>query len=237
MFILKQLRRKKRASQTDLAKAINVSLRTIQLYEKKGANIPIKNLTKMAQYFDVSIAELYSHEGVNEEGGNYDNREILFKKGHSISKLDPGKYLVTVPLVMAKQHKKYRVEYDRHLFIESLPRIGFVIDQVSVGHYMAFEIANSSMEDRTVESIPNKAIVLAKLISMTKLAKALDNTPDVPWIIIHRNAVMCKKVAAYDKKEGTIICHSLNGSPEYSDFEIKVDDVEQLFMIIKKQVS
>lgn len=237
MFILKQLRRKKNINQIDLAKAINVSLRTIQLYEKKDANIPIKNLTKIAQYFEMSIAELYAKEGVNEVGAYYDERDIAYKKGHSINKLNPGKYLITVPLTVVKQQEKYLREYGNQLFIDTLPQMGFVIDQVSVGHYMAFEITNASMYDGTIESVPDKSIVLGKLIPVNKLSSILRSMPEGIWIIVHKDSIMCKKITAYDKKDKSITCHSLNSSPEYSDFEIKIDTIEQLFRVIKKQVD
>lgn len=237
MFILKQLRRKKNINQIDLAKAIKVSLRTIQLYEKKDANIPIKNLTKIAKYFKMSIAELYSKEGVNEIDIYYDERDIAYKKGHSITKLDPGKYLIKVPLIDGKQQEKYIREYGNQLFIDALSQMVFVIDQVSVGHYMAFEITNSSMYNGTIESVPDKSIVLGKLVPLNKLSGALLNNSGEIWIIVHRDSIMCKKITAYDKKDKSITCHSLNTSPEYSDFEINIDTIEQLFKVIKKQVD
>ncbi len=79
MYAIKQLRRKKNLSQSDLAKEIGVSLRTIQLYEKKNANIPIKNLTRIAAYFDLSIAELYLQE-VNEKPGKLFEKKTIYKK-------------------------------------------------------------------------------------------------------------------------------------------------------------
>ena len=236
MFILKQLRRKKNINQTDLANAIGVSLRTIQLYEKKGANIPIKNLTKIAQYFDVSIAELYSHESVNELGAVYSSQGNKFRKGHTIAKLAPGKYLVTTPLVTVEQYGRYLEQYPDPNYIQSLHYIGFTIDHVSVGHYMSFEISNDSMDNGTINRVPKEAIVLVKLVSGNKVGTMLKNKPDTNWIIVHKNGIMCKRITFSDRTKKVLTCQSLNNSPEYPDFEINIDDVKQFYKILKKQV-
>ncbi|MGI9551205.1 MAG: XRE family transcriptional regulator [Aurantibacter sp.] len=237
MFILKQLRRKKNISQTELAQTIGVSLRTIQLYEKKDANIPIKNLTKIAQYFDLSIAELYSQERVNELGATYEALDSQVKRGHIIHKLGPGKYLISAPLVMTSHYGRYLNKYDDNLFIGSLPKIGFVIDQVSVGKYIAFEISNDSMDDGTIEGIPSKSVVLSKQLSTSKLAVTIRDDPKTLWIINHNDSIMCKKIIAFDKKNNIIRCRSLNNSPEYSDFEIRIDEVKEFYRVIKRQVD
>ncbi len=236
MFIIKQLRRKKNINQTDLAYAIGVSLRTIQLYEKNDANIPIKNLTKIAAYFDVSISQLYSLE-VNENNIVYDKQNKRSKKGHSIGKLAPGKYLLTVPLAIVEEHLNFAGNYNDQEYLNALVRIGFVIDQVSVAHYMAFEIANNSMNNGEVESLTRKTIVLGKQVNKRELASKLKDKSGLFWIIVYKDGIMCKEITDYDKKSGTISCHSLNNSPEYPDFNINIEDVKQLFIILKKQVD
>ncbi len=236
MFILKQLRRKKNINQTDLAKAIGVSLRTIQIYEKKDANIPRKNLTKIAQYFDVSIAELYSHESVNETGAAYDTTSKL-EKGHTIIKLAPGKYLVSVPLVMTEQYGIFSKQYAKKGFVHALPRISFVVDRVSVSHYMAFEVSNNSMDNGSLKSIPFKSIVLGKLILLDKLQGHIQSNPDCASILVYKGNVMCKVIGDYDKRNKTVICKSLNDSPEYSNFRVKIEEIEQFYTILGKQIT
>ncbi|MEP3570166.1 MAG: helix-turn-helix transcriptional regulator, partial [Flavobacteriaceae bacterium] len=106
MYAIKHLRRKKNLSQSDLAKEIGVSLRTIQLYEKKDANIPIKNLTKIASFFDLSIAELYLQE-VSETRETYVRRQPFTKYGSVFYPMDHGKYLIMVPLILMEQQNTY----------------------------------------------------------------------------------------------------------------------------------
>jgi len=235
MLILKQLRRKKNMSQTDLAEAIGVSLRTIQLYEKKNANIPIKNLNRIANYFEMGIDQLYAKE-VNESDTTYNKANIVSKKGHSIRKLAPGKYLVTVPLVTERESVEYCINYENQEFINDLVHISFVIDQVSVARYLAFEISNNSMHNEYVNGIPKKSIVLGKKVSKKELVKRIENK-NTFWIIVYKETIMCKQITAYDKKKNTINCHSLNKSPEYPDFNISMEEVKEFFLILKKEVA
>lgn len=236
MFILKQLRGKKNSSQTDLAEAIGVGLRTIQLYEKKGANIPIKNLEKIAEYFMISISELYAKE-VNEEDVTYVKENNKKDKLHTIIKLAPGKYSIACPFVTATKQEEYSSEYKNKVFLEELPKITFVVEKVSVTNYICFEISNNSMKNEGVYSLPSRSIVLGKQVSLKELVKVLDKNIHTYWIIILDGVVMCKQITGYNANEKIIICHSLNASPEYPDFTINLEDIKLLFGVIKRQVD
>lgn len=236
MFILKQLRRKKNISQTDLAQAIGVSLRTIQLYEKKEANIPIKNLTKLATYFNLSIAELYMHE-VNDAEGQYLSSNHLSNKGQQLRQVGIGKFLVTVPLVSAEQQKAYALQSGEAEFLSQLSRIGFVVETVENSEYMAFEITNNSMDNGLIEGIPYKSIVLGRKVSASELQNELKAKPNAPWVLVGKETIMCKNIAGYNQEDGILTCHSLNNSPEYADFNISLTAVDELFRVVKKQMN
>ncbi len=235
MLILKQLRRKKNISQSDLADAIGVSLRTVQIYEKKNANIPIKNLNKIASYFEVGIDQLYAKE-VNESAAIYGKSSPYSKKGITVSALDAGKYLLSVPLVMINEQAEYIEKCGRQEFLSTLSKVSFVIDQISVTHYLAFEISNNSMNNGLSNGIPQNAIVLGKQVPINEFSKNITDSKSF-WVIVHKNGIMCKEITQYEAKERTLTCHSLNSSPEYLDFEISLDDVKELFEIVKKQVG
>lgn len=235
MFVLKQLRRKKKINQTDLARVIGVSLRTIQLYEKKNANIPIKNLTKIADYFDVSIAELYSHE-VNEDQDIYELISGTSDGPFSTKKMDANKWIVNVPFVSAEKLPYYCDEIENQDFLKNLPSLGFVVENVESGVYIAFEIIGNSMENDTADCIPNGAIVLGKEVSLEDL-EMRSKVKRPKAIIVYGTNILCKEVINYDWKNKRITCHSLNTSPEYADFEIPVSEVKQLFEIVKKQTN
>ncbi|UJH68982.1 helix-turn-helix domain-containing protein [Allomuricauda sp. SCSIO 65647] len=235
MLILKQLRKKKKISQTDLANAVGVSLRTIQLYEKKDANIPIKNLTKIAEYFGLSIAEMYMYE-VNENEIVYLNTGMLSRKNNSVYDIEPGKYFVMAPLVSQNQYKQYIQNHTDINFFERLPKIGFMTNSVTSNKYVAFEIMGDSMNDGSIESIPNKAVVLGEQFDISEKNLQQIKASQSLKVIVCKDRILCKKIVEYSEKANAILCTNLNKSPEYQDFELPMADVLQFFNIVKKQL-
>ncbi len=234
MFILKQLRRKKNINQTDLAVAIGVSLRTIQLYEKKDANIPIKNLTKIAQYFDVTIAELYSHE-VNEDTDTYGDK-VGGQKGIGTRLIGNGKILIDVPLLLEADEQMYLDRFvEKEDFVNQLPRMSFVLKKEEEAAHMAFEISGKSMDNGTLDGVPMNALVLGKEIPLEDLQQMVTNNRI--YIIVHSDGILCKAIQAVNKDTETIHCHSYNKSPEYVNFTIEFGKVLQLYEIVKKQID
>lgn len=62
---LKELRKQKHISQTDLAKALNMKQTTISSYEKGKTQPPIEVLIDMANYFNVSLDYLLERQYEN----------------------------------------------------------------------------------------------------------------------------------------------------------------------------
>ena len=234
MFIIKQLRREKNINQTDLAQAVGVSLRTIQLYEKKGANIPIKNLTKIAEYFETTLAELYTYE-VNEDQEQYlpgkDRKKQLRRT------LQNGKKIIDVPLVSKELYEDYANTLDETKFTDTLPHMGFVMEHFEERMFRGFEITGNAMDNSSRDSMPDGTIVLTYKISENELKTTLENKSIKYFIIVYKNAVLCKEILCFDKGKNGITCHSINPSPEYSDFTISLSDVKQFCAIIIKQIK
>ena len=85
MLKVKELRRGKNQSQTELSAAIGVSLRTIQNYEAGKVDISSKKLELIAQHYNVTVAYLF--------GGKKEEKEEIkevkeFKTLNIDAKLD-----------------------------------------------------------------------------------------------------------------------------------------------------
>lgn len=238
MRIIKHLREKKGIGQRELAEAIAVSPRTIQLYERENANIPIKNLTKIAEYFDMTIAEMYLRESSDFRSPYAIKRQSFTKHGSVFYPLDHGKHLVMAPLVLMEEHEKY-IENTRSGIPEtSAFQVGFVLGAVEEEAHRAFEITGNSMNDQSIHAIPNKAIVLGlhfdkKDFTTANANKALWNQY---YILVWNDRIMCKQVTGFDEEKAAIYCHSTNPSPEYRDFELPLEDILQVFRVIKRQI-
>ncbi|MBW8245021.1 helix-turn-helix domain-containing protein [Muricauda oceani] len=234
MYIIKQLRRKNNLSQSQLGKEIGVSLRTIQLYERKDANIPIKNLTKIAEYFGLTIAELYMHE-VNDMGEAYTKRQPFTKHGSVFYPLEYGKYLVMAPLVLVEWHQKYIRDIAKDIFSNPFQG-GFIIDFLTDEAHRIFEVSGDSMDDGTSEAIPNKAYVLGLEIKKESLTRNNETYWKQPYILVCSDRIICKQLTGFDRVHKSLLCHNLNTSPEFQDFELPLDEVLQVFKVVKKQL-
>ncbi|MDC6385534.1 XRE family transcriptional regulator [Flagellimonas taeanensis] len=234
MYTIKQLRRKKDISQSQLAKEIGVSLRTIQLYERKDANIPIKNLTKIADFFDLTIAELYLHE-VNDMGEAYTKKQPFTKHGSVFYPLSHGKYLVMAPLVLVEWSKKY-IENLKEDSVKNPFQAGFIVDFLNEEPHRVFEVSGDSMNDSTMDAIPNRAFVLALETKKETLTKNDENLWNRSYILVCSDRIICKQLMGYNRQTNALQCHNLNTSPEYQDFEVSINDVLQVFRVMKKQI-
>lgn len=74
---IKELRRRKKLSQEELAERIDVNFRTIQRLET-GKNIPsLETLTKLAEAFEIDMRDLFSLEHLESREEIINNINIL----------------------------------------------------------------------------------------------------------------------------------------------------------------
>ena len=235
MQIIKHLRRKKGIRQKDLAIEIGVSLRTIQLYEKKGANIPIKNLTKIAAYFETTVGELYLQE-INEEREPYLKKEVFTHKGTVIRHLPNGKVLVSAHLVLLANQKAFLEKFREDAVVSEFIRIEFLLDFAKESHYMAFEISGNAMDDGTSNAIPGGALVLCRRVMENELKASPQKFLNTAFIVVAKDRILCKWITDFFEDTQALLCHNLNPSPEFKDFEMPLSEVLGLFQVVRRQL-
>ena len=149
--------------------------------------------------------------------------------------LPNGKYRMRVPLVPTRAYAKYIDEHRDAEYMNDLEEVEFVVDKIGLGRYYAFEIKGDSMDDNSKRSICDRDIVLARELSSEHWRYKLHNDEYPFWIVVLDTTIVCKQIIDQDLEKGEITCHSLNSSPEYADFTIKLNDVRQLCNIVLKQ--
>ncbi len=231
MRTIKQLRRSMGISQTQLAEVVGVSLRTIQNYEKKDANISTKNLSKIATYFDISITELY----LQEENETYTEKKAFIKHGCTFYPMDNAKHFVRVPLVLIERQKNYIESLAESRLGNSPFKTGFVIDFLDDDPHKAFEVSGDSMNDGSINAIPNKAIVLGIKVKLGAFSRENHLILNKTYVLVCKDRIICKKVADFNASQKTLRCQNLNTSPEYQDFDLSIEDVLEIFRVVKKQ--
>lgn len=109
--------------------------------------------------------------------------------------------------------------------------MSFNIDKVYHGKYVAFEVDGDSMDDGTRKSFQRGDVVLARMLDRQHWTTNLHITTWPFWVVCWGNNIRLKQIVS--QGEGNITLHSLNPSPEYTDFTLPLDDVNMLFNVIE----
>jgi hypothetical protein len=228
-----------KGSNIDFAKAINEKPNTTSNWisgnRKIGLDVMEKILTHLPQ---INSGWLLSEEGpMIKARTDKEEPYLVTKAGVKYFELANGRYLMRVPFVPIKAYAKYIDEHRDAESGESLDEYNFIVDQIGHGSYMAFEIKGDSMDDDTRKSLGNGDIVLGRELSSEHWKDKLHTNEYPNWIIVLDNTILCKQIVGQDLERGIITCHSLNPSPEYSDFEVSFNDIRQMFNIIQRVSS
>ena len=229
-----ELKKKREAcgwTQQYLAELAGVTKRTVINWEQS------ENITRSKVNLLHSVFNQHDEDSNPKELSVNEPLEIFnTKAGSNYEELPSGKYLLTVPLVPVRAQATYISEFADADYIGDLNKVSFIVDRVGRGSYRAFEIQNDSMNDGTIESIPDGSIVLGRELGKQHWKSKLNMNGYPYWIIVHKSTILCKQIIKHDVDQGIITCHSLNESPEFPDFEISLNDCHQIFNIIKKQI-
>lgn len=221
---IKAVRKELGYTQKEFGEKLGVSLRAVQSWESGDRNI--------SQSAALVLNELLLK---NKNAIHNESEEEFWenKSGNKYFELPNGKYIVKVPLVPAKAYATYISEHCDADFIDGLIEISFDVDHIGRGKYVAFEIKGDSMDNGGLYDNPNGATTLCRELGRQHWKDGFRDSK-YGWIIIHKDSILCKDIIYQDLNTGIITCHSRNTSPEYSDFEISLDDVLQIFKIIKR---
>lgn len=213
---------------------------TIANYTEGKTNPNKSNIAILAAYFKVSEEWLSSGNGnmMRSDAVRGEEPYLVTKSGVKYYEMADGKYRMRVPFIPIKAYAKYIDECRDAEFIGDLfEEFDFIVDKIGHGRYFAFEIKGDSMDNDTKRSLSNGDIVLARELSKEHWRNKL-HTDDFPnWVIVLDNTILCKQIIEQDLEKGTIVCHSLNSSPEYTDFELKLDNICQLCNIVQRVSS
>ena len=200
---IKEKRKKLGLTQLELAELIGVSKNTVLNYEK-GSVIPESKIT--------ILNKILNDTDVKNNISNV-NATLIHPE------------FVYVPLVSEFAQAGYLGGFGDIEYIETLPKIGFVINPQDRGNFLCFEVRGDSMDNDSRESLIERDIVLGREITSDLWSSKLMTAT---YIVVHRTeGILIKKLKIHDPKNGSIILESLN--PFYEDLNINLKNVSQLF--------
>lgn len=110
----------------------------------------------------------------------------------------------------------------------------FEVDRIGHGKYYAFRVDGDSMDDGTRRSFARGDVILARELDKAEWMPHLRINRWRFWVVAFGNNIRLKEIVAQDDATGDITLHSLNPSPEYTDFTLHLADVYRLFNVIRK---
>lgn len=120
---------------------------------------------------------------------------------------------------------------DEEKLMNEFSKTIFTVDKVAKGNYKAFDVKGDSMNGGGIYDTPSGAEVLAREIGRHLWLNGFHKT-DYGFILLTKNAIYHKDIKTYNKETGTLILSSRN--PIDDDFEISINDVYQIFNVIKR---
>lgn len=157
------------------------------------------------------------------------------KSGMKYYKRDDGQLLMEVPVLPIAALGSPEDEFATLCENDDCDKIPFEVDEVHHGHYFAFKVEGNSMDDGTYNGFRSGDTVLVRELPRDEWAPQLHISKWPYWVIVWGNNVRLKEIVSQDTEVGTITLHSLNPSPEYTDFTLSLSGISRMFNVIQVQ--
>ena len=229
---MKAIRQNLGLTQSELADKLGVTVRSIQNYEA-GREIPnsIKKLIPFVLYPENTNDN--NEQLINEPNKTYLNSDSISLSYYSELSTPTTSAIMYVPLVQKYAYGGYLNDFGDDEYVTELPKIPFVVENRTFkGKYMAFEVLGDSMDNGTIESYPSGCVVLGRSLQPHHWQNKL-HIRKWDFVIVHREkGILLKRIKDHDINTGMLTLESLNDI--YDDFQVHVNDVVQIFNIVKK---
>lgn len=233
---------KKGISVNTAAEMLQVSRQAVYLFFKTSS-LKRETVNKILDVFKVHEQEIWAKPYPRLEAeplrlasdpNDYDNNGSRFEE------LADGTLRMRVPVIPHKAFAGYLRGYGDPQFYEDLPYISVDVLKQHKAHYLAFEVRGESMTTLEPEyfrqSIFDGVKVVGRELSRHQWAYKLHTHNYDAWVIVHKTeGILIKQITNHDVENGIITIHSLNPDKnQYPDEDLKLDDIEQIFNVVKK---
>lgn len=227
---IKQRREQLGLTQKELAELIGASRETIINYEK-GKPIP---KSKSEILHKVLEPESVYHRTVRSGQVVTTPDDFENKNGNKFIELPNGQYYMLMPLAEFNIQAGLLSNYQDADFLMDLSQHGILVDKPLQGRYVAFRVNGDSMDDGSNNAITRNSVVSTRELLRHHWADKLRYRDFPYWVIYTTQSKMplLKEIIEHNTEEGYILCHSLNDSPEFTDFKLHVNDIQALFYVI-----
>ncbi|MEO7212617.1 hypothetical protein [Mucilaginibacter sp.] len=160
--------------------------------------------------------------------------------GSRFEELGDGTLRMRVPIIPQRAFAGYLVGFQDKEYYEDLEYTSIEVFKQHRGHYLAFEVSGDSMTTLEPEhfrrSIFDGVKVVGRELPQHQWKYKLHTHNWGAWVIVHRTeGILIKQISKHDVENGIITIHSLNPDKDrFPDQDLHLDDIEQIFNIVKK---
>jgi phage repressor protein C with HTH and peptisase S24 domain len=241
-------------NQADFAKSLNITAGGLSdvIRSKNGIGVSDKIKRQLEIIHSVNIKWLETGEGemlnnkksnprleaiplhISADPSDHDN------DGSRFEEQPDGTLRMRIPVVPHKAFAGYLRGFKDPDYYEDLEYISIDVFKQHRGHYLAFEVKGDSMT--TLEpglfrrSIFDGVKVVGRELQRHHWQYKLHTNNYDAWIIVHKTeGILIKQIINHDVEKGIITIHSLNpDKKQYADENLRLDDIEQIFNVVKK---
>lgn len=213
-------------------------------WDKLAENLPVTGEALRIAFKRGSVDDVYlsaieaalniSKDVDSNKKSNISN-DLLNTNGNKFTEKPDGSFDIEVSLIPFEAYASYLVSVEEATVHQDFERVVFNVDRYGRGHYQAFKINGNSMNGGSINDVPDGALVLGRELGR-HLWKDGFRPADHGFVILSKENIFHKDIIDFDTETGDITCHSRNKSPEYTDFNLNLNDVYQIFRIIKRQM-
>lgn len=240
------------STQAQFAAALGITAGAISdiLRGKAGVGVSASIKYKLENSYNVNIKWLETGEGqmfkerprleaepvhLAADPNDYDN------DGEKFEELADGTLRMRIPVIPYKAFAAgYLQGHQDPEYYEDLEYISIEVFKKHRGHYLAFEVRGDSMTTLEPEhfrqSIFDGVKVVGRELPRPQWRYKLHTHSWDAWVIVHREkGILIKQITRHDVDHGIITIHSLNPDKSlYPDEDLNLDDIEQIFNVVKK---
>lgn len=160
--------------------------------------------------------------------------------GSKFEELADGTIRMRIPVIPHKAFAGYLRGFQDAEYFEDFSYTSIEVFKKHQGHYLAFEVRGDSMTTMEPEffrqSIFDGVKVVGRFLPRQQWAYKLHTHSYEAWVIVHKTeGILIKNIIKHDVEKGIITIHSLNPDKvSYPDEELFLDDIEQIFNVVKK---
>ncbi|MCY4781414.1 hypothetical protein ORI89_17275 [Sphingobacterium sp. UT-1RO-CII-1] len=229
------------------AEILGVSRQTVYQYFKSNS-LERETVSNILSKFDTNEQEVFGTgddpapiKRINQNARELGPADIYEEDGdNKFIEISPGRYRMGVELVPVYAQAGYLTGYADKEYVDELPKHYITVDRYVRGKYRAFEISGDSMDNGDIkEAMPDGTIATGREVKRDLWQAKLHNHQWPNWIFVHRTeGIVAKQIAKQCLETGCITLRSLNPNKEtYPDFDVHIDDIMQIYNVVKRELK